>query len=779
MKNEEIRQEQERMDAVMVTIIEQINKFEGETDRWQTEVNDRRKHFWDEVKVNMETFDDYLETIINLRQQAQVLAVNESTHRQASKRLSTLRRMEEKPYFGRIDFKEEGTSPEKIYIGISSLLDANGEDFLIYDWRAPISSIFYDYQPGRAEYSTPEGRVNGHLEKKWQYITRGGVILSMFDTSLTIGDEILQQVLGKNADKQMHSIVATIQQEQNQVIRHTKGRLLIVQGAAGSGKTSVALQRIAYLLYSYRARLTANQVVLFSPNSMFSSYVSNVLPELGEENVEQVTFQEYLYHRLGNDFEVEGPYEQLEYVLTRMDEPSYQTRAAGIRFKASIKFVEIIKKYRTLLESSGMLFKGISFRGKKLITRQQITERFYTHDTTLQFHNRLEKLAEWLTGQIDEIETSERTNPWVEEEIELLSEEEYQEAYRYLREKSGYNNESDDEYEMEREKLARFIIRKKFKPIKKKIKAFVFLDIKGVYRQLFSDPKKLNTWLNEVEPSDWEEMCLWTVNMLDNGNLHYEDATPFLLLNELIHGYKKNTAIKHVLIDEAQDYSPFQFEFLKGLFPSAKLTVLGDFNQAIYGHAYDTMGFRSISDLYERDETTMINLKRSYRSTRPIVEFTRSLVPGGEEIETFDRDGEKPILTVVRDQFELQSRLISKISELQQREFRTIAVICKSVAESLLAYKSLKSIEGIKLMKASSLDYEQGVVVIPVYLAKGIEFDAVLMYNASDEIYSGEYVRKLFYTACTRAMHYLQMYSVGDPCSFVQDVSPEYLSRTF
>ena len=251
--NMELQQEQERVENVIETITEQISKLEDETSRRRKEVVNIRKHFWDEVKVNIDTFDDYLETIIGLRQQAQALSVSESTHRHASKRLSALRRMQEVPYFGRIDFIEEGTSTaERIYIGISTLTDTSGENFLIYDWRAPVSSVYYDYQPGPAEYATPGGVIHGMLEKKWQYIIRGGIIESMFDTSLTIGDEILQQVLGKGTDKHMHNIVATIQQEQNRIIRHDRGRLLIVQGAAGSGKTSAAMQRIAYLLYKYR-----------------------------------------------------------------------------------------------------------------------------------------------------------------------------------------------------------------------------------------------------------------------------------------------------------------------------------------------------------------------------------------------------------------------------------------------------------------------------------------------------------------------------------------------
>ena len=221
MNSSEFQQEQKLVDSVTKTIGKQISKLEEETSQRRDEVIHIRKHFWDEVKVNLDTFDDTLETIIGLRQEAQALSVSQSTHRHASKRLSVLRRMEKIPYFGRIDFLEEETSEqEQIYIGISTLTDPSGEHFLIYDWRAPISSVYYDYQPGPAQYVTPGGVIEGVLEKKWQYLIRDGVLESMFDTSLTIGDEILQKVLGKGTDKHMHNIVATIQQDQNRIIRH-------------------------------------------------------------------------------------------------------------------------------------------------------------------------------------------------------------------------------------------------------------------------------------------------------------------------------------------------------------------------------------------------------------------------------------------------------------------------------------------------------------------------------------------------------------------------------
>lgn len=757
----------------MEIIAEQIGMLEDETLRRRKEVIDTRKHFWDDVKVNTDTFDDYLETIIALRQQAQNLSVSQSTHRQSFKRLATLRRMQKVPYFGRIDFTEEGDSvAERIYIGISTLTDTSGENILIYDWRAPVSSVYYDYAPGPAEYATPGGVIRGTLEKKWQYIIRGGVIQSMFDTSLTIGDEILQQVLGKVTDKHMHNIVATIQREQNRIIRHDRGRMLIVQGPAGSGKTSAALQRIAYLLYKYRDRLKADQIILFSPNSMFNSYVSNVLPELGEENMQQVTFQEYLDHRLSKEFQVEGPYEQLEYVLTEVDDPSYQTRMASIRFKASTRFFEAINAYWKSMASSGVLFKDILFRRKPIVTAKQIAERFYSSDTSLRFQNRLEKLTEWLNKQIDEAEKLERTKPWVQEEIELLSNEDYHKAYTHLRKKRRFKGESLDNYEIETEALGELIVRKKLKPLRQRIRALRFIDFKGIYKQLFTDPTGIKLWLNAETPEEWEDICRLTVKMLDEGKLFYEDATPFLFLKDLIQGFRTNISIKHVLVDEAQDYSPFQFEYLKCLFPSARMTVLGDFNQAIFAHASETADFQKLTGLYKTDEMDVITLNRSYRSTRPIVEFTRGLVPGGERIIAFERDGDKPMLTRVSDHAELHRCIASKVAELRNRGYNTIAIICKSAAESTAAYEALKNVEEMKLVNSGSAEYEQGVVVIPAYLAKGIEFDAVIIYDASAQVYGDESLRRLFYTACTRAMHHLELYSVGEPSPFLSNVAP-------
>ncbi len=769
-----IQQEQSRVNQVLALIDTQIAALEQTTGTLREEVVDIRKNFWDDVTVNKDHADDLLETFISMKQQAEVLSQRERSHLQAFNRLAALRRLRVSPYFGRIDFHEEGMpETEQIYIGVSSLTDESGEHFLVYDWRAPISSVYYDYPPGPAVYDTPGGVIAGQLESKWQYVIRDGKLLSLFDTSVTIGDEVLQQVLGQGTSPHMRSIVATIQQEQNQIIRHDRGRLLIVQGPAGSGKTSAALQRIAYILYKHRTRITADQIILFSPNAMFNSYVSNVLPELGEANMQQATFQEYLEHRLGVQFKVEDPYTQLEYVLSASADTDYEARMASIRFKATADFYSLIKSYHQSLSDSGLQFRPLRFRGRTLISAKAIETQFYTTNTSLRFHNRIEALTEWLLEQLHQVEKQERKEEWVQEEIQLLSNEEYQRIYAQLKRKGVFTEESFNDFDRENRALSRYIVRRRLKPLFDRVKKLAYIDITAVYRRLFEEPGLAGGLLPDELPEQWTALCQLTARMLDEGRLSYEDATPYLLLRELIEGFQTNVSIKQVLVDEAQDYSAFQFEFLRRLFPSAQMTVLGDFNQAIFAHASESSDFNPLAGLYGDAETESLKLTRSYRSTLPIMQFTRSLIPGGNEIMPFERPGVQPSLTISPDRDTHHERIEAQVRRWQQEQrYATIAIICKTAAESRLAFEALQKLEGIKQITNSAAQFEQGVVIIPAYMAKGIEFDAVILYDVSEQAYPDESLRRLFYTACTRAMHELHLYSMGNPTALLESAEP-------
>ncbi|MFD0867678.1 MULTISPECIES: RNA polymerase recycling motor HelD [Paenibacillus] len=768
-------EEKKRVKRVEQEIDSKIAVLQEHVSDKKEETVDVRRNFWDDVTINLDDSSELIETYASIKQQAEVLSEKERSYEHAYNQLNILNKLKQSPYFGRVDFLEEGQSrAESIYLGISSLYDEEEMEFLIYDWRAPVSSLYYDYAPGPARYETPGGTVSGTVELKRQYTIRDGQIVSMFDTGVTIGDELLQEVLGKQADSQMRSIVATIQKEQNQIIRNERSRLLIVQGAAGSGKTSAALQRVAYLLYRYRETLKAEHIVLFSPNMMFNSYVSTVLPELGEENMQQTTFQQFLDHRLGRQFQLGDPFAQLEYEYTAMNEPGYEARMEGIRYKASARFMELIERYLSVLGKEGILFKGLRFRGKTLLSAARIREQFYALDSSLSIPNRMQLLSEWLLGELKEKEKAERNEPWVEDEIELLDNDAYQKAYQKLRKQNRFAGESFDDYDRERELLGSMIVREHFKGLRQRVKKLRFVNVPGIYRQLFADPQYALRFGREADlPKHWEEICAQTVERLDRSELAYEDATPYLYLQERIEGFQTNNLIRHVFMDEAQDYSPFQFAFIQKLFPRSKMTVLGDLNQAIFGHAEAEDHWETLQALYGEEQTERFILTRSYRSTRQIIDFTRGLIPEGHAIEPFNREGSKPTVTQAADESDLNARVAERIRALQNSGLRTIAVICKSARESRQAFAKLDQLLEARLIEKDAASFEPGVLVIPAYLAKGVEFDAVILYNASQEQYGREGERRLFYTACTRAMHELHLYYIGTRSPFLDDVSPD------
>ncbi|HWO54507.1 MAG TPA: RNA polymerase recycling motor HelD [Paenibacillus cookii] len=793
MNAEDWKQEQERLDMVTEKLQARIAELEPEVAGLHGQVTDIRKQFWEEVTVNTSTDEDFEETFYSIRQQEAILSERERSHRQRVQQWKNMKRLLSSPYFGRIDFQEDGLGfTEKVYIGVASFVDSDGMEFLVYDWRTPIASMYYDYSPGEAGYDTPGGYVSGKMKLKRQYQIREGQLHNVFDTSLTIGDELLQQVLGKGADNQMKSIVATIQKEQNAIIREDKSRMLIVQGAAGSGKTSAALQRVAYLLYKHRERLKADQIVLFSPNPMFNSYVSTVLPELGEENMQQTTFQEYLDYWLGRTFRLEDPFDQIEYVLTEPSAEGYEARLSGIRYKASEAFLQALQNYSRWLEREGMRFQSIRFRDRDLITAEQMESKFYGYDPSIRITNRMAMLQEWLLGELAALERKERKALWVQEELDYLDKDQYAEAYRQLHKDRGVfdfaeqyeeirerlqgerrPDEGDFDYaDREEQLLRRMIVKEQFKPLRRSVKRMLFIDMAGLYTQLFENEDAFKKMTGGAEaPPFWPEICEQTREKLSRSELFYEDATPYLYLKELIEGVRTNTEVRHVFVDEGQDYSMFQYEFLKRLFPRARMTVLGDFGQAIFAQATELYGEDSpLARLYGATETRLFRLVRSYRSTREIVEFSKSLLPNAQEIVPFERSGRKPLLSKAESKEKRAEQIAGQLDALRAEGFASIGVITKTAAESEEAYNLLtqQGSEGIKLITKNTPTFEKGTLILPVYLAKGVEFDAVLIYDASAETYHRESERKLFYTACTRAMHRLLLFATGEWTPFIR-----------
>ncbi|MFD2923559.1 RNA polymerase recycling motor HelD [Halobacillus naozhouensis] len=731
------------------------------------DIIDLRKKFWDDVTVNFDEVDDAVETYASIKQQSELLSERERSHGHYHKNKQLLERMEKSPYFGRIDFEEEGEGEEQIYIGVSSLMDEKEEYFLVYDWRAPVSSMYYDFEPGPAHYLTPSGTVKGEIELKRQFVIENSQLAGMFNTGITIGDSLLQKVLGDRASSQMKSIVATIQKEQNAIIRNESSRLLLVQGVAGSGKTSAAMQRVAYLLYRYRKQIGADQILLFSPNQMFSSYVAAVLPELGEEPMQQSTFQEYVSKRLDSEFTLQTPFEQLEASLATKASGAGPYNQETVDFKSSVYYKEMIDHYLTQLSTNGMKFRNLKFRGEVVITAEEIKEYFYQLDPSMKMANRVDLVKDWLFSELKRIEKEEQAKDWAEEEAGLLSKEEYHQAFQQLERGHNFDEETFDDFEKEEWLLRNWVVKRRIDSLRRKVADYQFIHIRKVYGGMFHDSYSIQ---NQKLPKSWEIICNRTLRNLQQRYLPVEDQTPYLYLKDQLEGKKVNTSIRYVFMDEAQDYSIFQFLYIKELFPHAQFTLLGDKHQAIYSHNH---GQKTILDEQVHEgKATKMELSRSYRSTKPIVDFTKCLLKDGAEIEAFNRDGQLPRVWKTERNTEAKKAIIDVVRSRQKEGHKTIAILCYSLEESKLAYELVGEELDAALIYKETQSFQEGVLILPVYLAKGIEFDGVVVYNAANPGYQFEGGHLMLYTACTRAMHELDIF-IHNNCPILSGIPVE------
>lgn len=734
-----------------------------------------RQEFWDDVRMNFSDATELGETWTSIMQQKEILVERERSHRVAFEAVERLARMHDNPYFARIDFAEADSAAEKIYIGRTSLVGTDGETFWVYDWRAPIASLFYDHEPGPARYDTPEGEIDGELRLKRQFVIRAGKLKHMFDTDETVGDDILQAVLSEKSDTSMKSIVATIQKEQNRIIRDEKSRLLVVQGAAGSGKTSAALQRIAYLLYRFRGSLTPEQIVLFSPNPVFKGYVSRVLPDLGEANMRQMTFRELIEARLGRRFQVEDLFSQTEALSAAEHTAEGEARENAVQYKGSEHFFLTVERYFERLSREGIRFRPLRFRGDVIASSDEMAARFYAVNASEGFGYRSSSLRKWLLGKLDKWADEQMNEPWAAEAAELADDEEIQRAYVSIRRSGGFKEDAFDDEDRMSETLMKRAIASAVEPLRKTVQSFRFIDAVATYRALFLSRSLFAACSPDGKlPSGWDWMAMRIEETFARKAVDHEDATPLLYIMEGLEGFRKvEGGIRHLFVDEAQDYSPFQAAYLRRRFPQARMTVLGDFNQAIYAQSQRSGGFDGWTRLTAKEDTTVWRLTTSYRSTRQIVEFSKKILhpEQAENIRPFQRDGEQPRLVRCRDGARLADAVAEDIRELLTQGHGTIGVIAKSAKECGNAAAMLKErlTDEVPLtyLSGGSAELPRGVSVLASYLAKGIEFDAVVVWDASNDRYGLERDRKLLYTVCTRALHVLHVYYKGDPSAWL------------
>lgn len=717
----EWNKENEWLELVLKEAQRQLEEKLDYKDKFKKDALETQKEMWEEL--GSLSVANGLEQIVSFMGFIDRMKYQKRNHEITRRLQEKYERMLQSPYFGRIDFLENGEEKaEKYYIGLSNLVNQD-YDFLIYDWRAPASSMFYDYEIGKAGYKCVEGTIEGELTLKRQYKISKGKMEYMFDSNLKIDDEILQEILGKSTDSKMKAIVTSIQKEQNKVIRNEEFKNLIVQGPAGSGKTSIALHRIAYLLYKHREKITPQNIVIFSPNQIFNDYISNVLPQLGEDNMLQTTFKEYMHKALGERFIKEDYSDMMEYILTSKQYSDYEIRIRNIKYKSSLEFIEVLKRYAENALKADRNFKDVVFRDKLIVASKDLEELYYKDYINLPLKRRLDKIKERILFLL---------KPYEKERINEI----YVELW----------NTGSFVDKMEVKEKAVALTRKETKHIYEEMERITEFDLLDIYKKLFE----------KLEP----EIKNYTLKNLENKVLNYEDQVPMLYLKGVFGDLPKTTEIKYVIIDEAQDYTPLQYEIFYQLFSHANITMLGDLNQSI--NPFMNVGdYSNIAHIFPQDNTCLINLTKSYRSTMEITEFSRRLLSHEVNAEYVGRRGDKPTVLGFSDESSINERILKDIEMHKEKGYKSIGIITRTIKEADKVYSFLKDKTEVKALTKDDDEYINGTLVIPSYLAKGLEFDVVFIYNAGHENYSSEEERLLLYTACTRALHKLNIYYTG------------------
>ena len=709
-----------------------------------------------DIHLNTTTYSGMMDTAMSFRAQQQMLDERNNSWQQAADHLATLKRLEKKPYFARIDFKEKGASePESVYIGLASFSD-KPDHFLIYDWRAPISSVYYEGKLGKVSYNTPVGLQEVDMTLKRQFQIKDGTIVTIFDTDEQVGDQMLLEALGNHSSTKMKSIVTTIQRTQNEIIRDTKDDLLFVQGAAGSGKTAAVLQRVAWLLYRYRGNLTSSQVVLFSPNQLFNDYIDQVLPELGEHNMVQMTYFQFANRRV--------PRLHVQTLAQRFAASQDETSKNAQRLCTSLQYFKATERYAQRLGHAHMRFRNIMFNGKVFVSKEKIREIYYSFNNNYNLGNRLDGTKEALIKYLNHRVSSEMRSKWVEERVQSLSKEELDTLFA----NEPREFESDDK---EFKFLARKIVMKAFEPIKRAINHNQWLNINAQYLHLLRvTPKLVNLAEYGLTPDQWTAFVDQTKEELKQRNISAAGITIYLYLYDLITGKHGQRDIRYVFVDEVQDYDPYQLAYLKYRFPRAKFTLLGDLNQAIFTHENSKSLLRQLSTMFDPDKTRVVQLTKSYRSTKQITDFTKHILLDGEAIEAFDRNGELPQVISAADFDGSVDALVSALDKYQD-EHDQVAIIGKTLEDSEQLYRALEQ-RNIKttLIRTENQRLVKGTIIVPSFLAKGLEFDAIIVWNANDQLYHGDDERQLLYTICSRAMHALTLTAVGQVTSLLDKV---------
>lgn len=674
LSEEEFKKEEKHLELTTKLLRENISSLAQDLYDNEEKQQEFKKYIWD-TKAELDPTE--MKTILsNNDKEIEDLEMK-------AKYYKKLYKIQNSPYFGKITFEDDEGNKD-IYIGLTYL--TKDEDNVIYDWRSPVCSIFYDYEHGKCSYSAPGGIIEGYLHNKRQFSIENSKIKRVFDSKLTIQDEMLQEVLSRKNNDYMKNIVNTIQAEQNAIIRNVEDKNLIVQGIAGSGKTSVALHRIAFLLYKIK-NLTSDKVLIFAPNHIFSEYISNVLPELGEENTKETTFSDFLKAYIKEYKNIESFTSFIERYYKK-EEPYTDL----IKLKQSNEIIPIIEKYI-----------------ENYTKKARFTSEIFNRDLYVP----LEKLNYYLNERYSSIPLLERID-----EISLkIAEQEFR------------NNKS-------KARQIRKWLRERLN---------ISIDMKEIYKNFFRSKEFIDIYGHELPES--------YINRLDEKDISYEDACLFVYMKSLLMFLGNDYLIEQTIVDEAQDYSILEYMLLKKILKRSKFTILGDINQTINPY-YEYKSLNELKSVFT-DSVNYIELNKTYRSSPEIIEHANKIL-GLNLVSAIRRNTSIPVEFRYEDN--LKEQLIKDIENLK-KDNKSIAIITKTDTEAATIYKLLKKdMNELTLIANNSKAFSRELVVIPSYMAKGLEYDATIVYTEKDNQFTYK-ERYLYYVACTRSQHHLIIYN--------------------
>ena len=677
------------------------------------------------------------------------------------------------PYFARVDFREKLGALEEIYIGKQGISSSKDGDEVVVDWRAPVADLYYSGTGGEAYYKAPSGVIEGELYLKRRFLYNDDEIERIFDEGINelfiaeeegvdLVDEFLKINLEESKGKKLKEVVATIQKEQNDIIRWPKNLPIIVQGSAGSGKTTIALHRLAYLLYRYRESMEGKDILVLAPNRIFLDYISEILPSLGSKDVAQTTFQDLVVKELKLKGKIRSKDDKLKDIIETEDESLRKFMVNSSKVKGNLIFKTIIDRYIALLDSSSLEIEDITISGYTLFSKREITRLYLKDLKVYPINKRKDEIKRYL-------------NLKLKEKIEILLiniDREWDLKIKKIKSNSEDSDERRAELRKlydERDGVKAYIKQDSKKVMNEYFKSWRGITSKDIYLNMFKDETVFDIAVDNRIPFQLlEYMKEEVVGNFEKGIVDEDDLAALLYIHILLEGIEDKSKFKHIVVDEAQDYSPLQIEAITNLTRGNSLTLVGDLAQGIYYYK----GIKNWKDVTEKifnGNATFISLTQSYRSTVEIIDFAKhaleaqnlGIIPAKPVL----RHGDDPIVKLSSDKKESAKLIEGIIQEIENKGKSSIGIITRTIEEAKELEKNIKRYckRKIQIIKGNEKDSPDDIVIIPSYLTKGLEFDGTIIYNPLESNYKDNLLnQRLLYVALTRALHYQYVIAEGE-----------------